>query len=80
MEHKSLRVLMITDIHSDAIQSCSLTCQFTNLLIDYRGTKTGPISFIEIKWFKDEALQIWLMDLQIGGEWQNGIEVFAVII
>ena len=32
MEHKSLRVSMITDRHSDVIKSCSLTCQFTKLI------------------------------------------------
>ena len=32
MEHKSLRVSIITDRQSEAIQSLSLTCQFTNLI------------------------------------------------
>ena len=75
MEHKSIRVSMITDSHSDAIHLCSLTCQFTNLIEEQR---TGKSTFLKSS--GSEALQIRFMDWQIEGEWQNGIEVFAVII
>ena len=36
MEHKSLGVSMITDRLSDAINLCSLTCQFTHLIEEQR--------------------------------------------
>ena len=66
---------MITDRHSEAIQSCSLTCQFTNLIEEER-----PDQSAFLKSSGSKALQIRFMDWQIGGEWQNGIEVFTVII
>ena len=75
MEHKSLRDSMITDRLSDAIQSCSLTAQLTNLIDEQR-----PHQSAFFKLSGSKALQIWFMDWQIGGEWQNGIEVFVLII
>ena len=45
MEHKSLRVLLITDRHSEAIQSCSLTCQFTNLIEEQRPDQSAFLKY-----------------------------------
>ena len=75
MEHNSLRVSMITDRHSEVIQLCSLTCQFTNLIEAHRLDQSAFLKSTGSK-----ALQIRFMDWQIGGEWQNGLEVFTVII
>ena len=73
MEHESLIVSVITGIHSDAIQSCSISCQFTNLIEEQR-----PDQSAFLKSSGSKALHIWFVDLQIGGEWQNGIEVLLL--
>ena len=65
MEHKSTT----TDRHSDAIQSCSVTCQFTNLIEEQR-----PDQLDFLKSSDSKALQIRLMD------WQNGIEEWILSI
>ena len=75
MEHKSLRVSMISDRHSDAIQPCNLTYQFTNLIEEQRRDRS---TFLKSSGSK--ALHIWFMDWQIGGEWVNVIEVLAMVI
>ena len=64
---------MIKDRHSEAIQSCSLTCQFTNLIEEQR-----PNQSAFLKSSGSKALQLRFMDWR--GEWQNGFEVFTVII
>ena len=66
---------MITDRHSETIQSCSLTCQFTNLIEEHR-----PDQSAFLKSSGSKALQMRFMDWQIGGELQNVTEGFTVII
>ena len=61
-------VSVITGRHSDAIQSCSISCQFTNLIEEQR---TDQSAFLKSNGSK--VLQIRFVDLQIEGEWQNGI-------
>ena len=75
MKHKSLRLSIITDRRSDAIQSCCHTCQFINLIEEQR-----PDQSTFFKSIGSKELQMRLMDCQIGGEWENGIEVYAVVI
>ena len=75
MEHKSFRVSMITVRHSDAIQSGSLTCQFTNSIEEQRPDISAFLNSSGSK-----ALHIRFMDGQTGGEWENGIKIMAVII
>ena len=57
MEHRSLRVSMITERHSDAIQPCTLSCQYTNLIEEQR-----PDESAFLKSSGSKALQIWFMD------------------
>ena len=70
MEHKSIRVSGITGRHSDAIQPCSLSCQFSNLI-----EEQIPDQLVFLKSSGLKALQIRFVDFQIGREWQNRIDI-----
>ena len=65
MKHKSLRVSMIKDRHSDA----SLTCHFTNLIEEQK-----PDQSAFLKSSGSTALQIRFMDWQIEESGKTGLK------
>ena len=69
MEHKLLSLISLNGSrHSHAIQSCSHSCKFTNLIEEQR-----PDQSAFLKSSGSKALQIRFIDWQMGGEWENGI-------